>query len=202
MKLSGHEVLSATQAQAWEALNDTEMLKAAISGCESLQPEAGSSEPHRYELLMAVSIGPVKARFKGRLQLSELQPPHSYRLSFDGQGGAAGHGKGTAQVRLEAQPDAADGRAQTLLHYEVEASVGGKIAQIGSRLVDLAAQKLAQDFFAAFNTALQQRYPAAQLPTAPAQSEGAAPKSRFQRLLDWYLGWLGSIFKPPKSPTN
>ncbi|MEJ5999813.1 CoxG family protein [Paucibacter soli] len=185
MHLTGQETLAVTQAQAWEALNNTEMLKAAISGCESLTLVSGEAGEPEYEALVAVSIGPVKAKFKGKLRLSDLQPPHSYQLAFEGSGGAAGHGKGTARVRLEAQ-----GPAQTLLHYEVQASVGGKIAQIGSRLVDMAAQKMAGDFFAAFNDALQTRYGAAVVPAEAA----APPKSRWQRLLDWYLGWLGRIF--------
>jgi carbon monoxide dehydrogenase subunit G len=180
MNLTGQESLPVTQAQAWEALNNTEMLKAAISGCESLTPVG----EHEYEALVAVSIGPVKAKFKGKLKLSDLQPPMSYQLAFEGSGGAAGHGKGTAQVRLEAQ-----GPAQTLLHYEVQASVGGKIAQIGSRLVDMAAQKMAGDFFAAFNAALQERYG-----TAVVVETAEPPKGLFKRLLDWYLGWLGRIF--------
>lgn len=181
MQLTGQETLPVAQAQAWEALNDIEMLKAAIAGCEALTPIAD----HEYEVLMAVSIGPVKAKFKGKLTLSDLQPPSSYQLAFEGQGGAAGHGKGQAQVRLESQ-----GAQQTLLHYTVVASVGGKIAQIGSRLVDMAAQKMAGDFFAAFNAALQQRYAV----TAPEVPSPAPPKSVGRRFLDWYLGWLGRIF--------
>ncbi|MCV2358258.1 carbon monoxide dehydrogenase subunit G [Paucibacter sp. TC2R-5] len=181
MNLTGQESLPVSQAQAWEALNDADLLKASINGCESLSL-IGEQE---YEALMTVAIGPVKAKFKGKLKLSDLQPPHSYSLAFEGNGGAAGHGKGTAQVRLESQ-----GPALTLLHYEVQASVGGKIAQIGSRLVDMAAQKMAGDFFAAFNTALQARYVVAAA-VAPVE---APQKSRWQRLLDWYLGWLGRVF--------
>lgn len=180
MQLTGQETLPVSQAQAWEALNDTEMLKAAIAGCEALTPIA----EQEYEVLMAVAIGPVKAKFKGRLKLSDLQPPSSYQLAFEGQGGAAGHGKGQAQVRLEAQ-----GPASTLLHYTVVATVGGKIAQIGSRLVDMAAQKMAADFFAAFNAALRQRYAVAPPPPV------APPASAWQRFLAWYLGWLGRIFR-------
>lgn len=179
MNLTGQEKLPVAQAQAWEALNNTEILKAAITGCESLTP-IGENE---YEVLLSVAIGPVKAKFKGKLKLSDLQPPTGYQLAFEGSGGAAGHGKGTAQVRLETL-----GPAQTLLHYTVAASVGGKIAQIGSRLVDMAAQKMAGDFFAAFNAALAERYG-----VAPAEPP-APPKSAFQRFLDWYLGWLGRIF--------
>ncbi|MDT9002389.1 carbon monoxide dehydrogenase subunit G [Paucibacter sp. APW11] len=191
MNLSGQELLPVSQAQAWAALNDTEMLKAAITGCESLTPVP--EQEHAYELLIAVSIGPVKAKFKGRLKLSELNPPESYQLAFEGQGGAAGHGKGSAQVRLEPK-----GPASTLLHYEVQASVGGKIAQIGSRLVDMAAQKMAGDFFAAFNAGLAAKYPVAAAEVAndaDQHPDSAAGKGRFQRLLDWYLGWLGSVFK-------
>jgi carbon monoxide dehydrogenase subunit G len=179
MQLSGQETLPVSQAQAWDALNDAGLLQASISGCEQLTLVS----EHEYEVLMTVAIGPVKAKFKGKLKLADLQPPTSYSLAFEGSGGAAGHGKGSAQVRLEAL-----GPAQTLLHYEVQASVGGKIAQIGSRLVDMAAQKMTGDFFANFNTALQARFAAA-LAEVP-----VIKKSRWQALLDWYLGWLGRIF--------
>ncbi|MEH0166440.1 CoxG family protein [Roseateles microcysteis] len=179
MNLTGEETLPVSQAQAWEALNDVEILKQAITGCESLT----LVDEHEYEALVAVSIGPVKAKFKGRLKLSDLKPPSSYQIAFEGQGGAAGHGKGSAHVRLETL-----GPTQTLLHYAVVASVGGKIAQIGSRLVDMAAQKMAGDFFAAFNAALQERYAVA----PPPPPEPKKPLGR--RFLDWYLGWLGRIF--------
>jgi len=179
MQLTGEETLPVSQAQAWEALNDVEMLKRSITGCESLTLTA----EHEYEAHLAVSIGPVKAKFKGRLKLSDLRPPTSYEIAFEGQGGAAGHGKGSAAVRLETL-----GPAQTLLHYTVRAQVGGKIAQIGSRLVDMAAQKMAADFFAAFNAALQERYAIA----PPPPPEPKKPLGR--RFLDWYLGWLGRIF--------
>ena len=179
MQLTGDQTLPVSQAQAWEALNDVDILKSSITGCESLTLVG----EHEYEAQLAVSIGPVKAKFKGRLKLSDLKPPTSYQIAFEGQGGAAGHGKGSAQVRLETL-----GPAQTLLHYTVVASVGGKIAQIGSRLIDMAAQKMAGDFFAAFNTALQARYAVA----PPPPPEPQKPLGR--RFLDWYLGWLGRIF--------
>lgn len=188
MNLSGQETLPVSQAQAWAALNDTEMLKASISGCESLTLLGENPAEPEYEALVMVAIGPVKARFKGRLKLSDLQAPNSYQLAFEGSAGAAGHGKGLAQVRLES---AAPDTAPTVLHYELQASVGGKIAQIGSRLVDMAAQKMAADFFAAFNTALQAKYPAAAQAAPPPAAEA---KSAWQKFLDWYLGWLGRIF--------
>jgi len=173
MQLTNQQSLPVSQAIAWQALNDVTMLQSAIPGCESLTL-IGENE---YEAALSVAIGPVKAKFKGKLKLSDLQPPASYRIAFEGQGGQAGHGKGTAQVRLEAVS-----ANECLLHYEVQASVGGKIAQIGSRLIDMAAQKMANDFFASFNSQLQLRYPAA----LPAEASAAAPtRNPMQRLLDW-----------------
>lgn len=176
MNLTGEQLLPVTQAQAWAALNDTAMLQAAVPGCESITPAGDNG----YEVLMAVAIGPVKARFKGRLQLSDLDPPHSYRIAFEGSGGAAGHGKGQAAVSLQAL-DA----QQTRLAYEVSASVGGKLAQVGSRLVDLAAQKLAEDFFARFRAALLERHP-----PPPATAVAAPPPAPAPGLLQRLRAWL------------
>lgn len=175
MNLTGQQTLPVTQAQAWAALNDTAMLQAAVPGCEAITP-AGENA---FDVLMGVSIGPVKAKFKGKLQLSDLNPPSSYRLSFEGSGGAAGHGKGQAQVSLQAlSPN------ETELRYEVTASVGGKLAQIGSRLVDAAAQKLAEDFFQRFGAALRERHPPAAVAPAEAPAPAPAP-GLLARLLAW-----------------
>ena len=184
MNLTGRQPLPVSQAQAWAALNDTAMLQAAVPGCEAITP-AGENA---FELLMAVSIGPVKAKFKGRLTLSDLQPPSSYQIAFEGSGGAAGHGKGQAQVRLEAVSPGA-----TLLHYTVTASVGGKLAQIGSRLVDMAAQKMAEDFFARFQAALIERHPpaAAQADTPATPAPKAPRSSPLQRLRAWLRRLFG-----------
>jgi uncharacterized protein len=141
MEMSGEERIQATQDQTWAALNDPEILKACVPGCESIERLA----ENEYQVLMVARVGPVSAKFKGKLALSDLNPPHSYALAFEGQGGAAGFGKGSAQVQLAPEGDG------TLLKYQVKASVGGKLAQIGSRLVDAAAKKLSKDFFAAFN---------------------------------------------------
>ena len=122
----------------------------------------------------------MKAKFKGKLTLTDIQPPTSYTMGFEGQGGPAGHGKGSAQVRLEAA-----GPNETVLHYEATASVGGKIAQIGSRLVDMAAQKMAGEFFESFNANLQERYAVAPAPAAP------APQGAIARLLAWLKGLFG-----------
>lgn len=180
MQLSNQETLPVKLEQAWEALNDISLLQAAISGCESIAP----SGPNQYDVAIMAVVGPVKARFKGKLQLENIQPPNSYTLRFEGQGGAAGHGKGSADIRLEAK-----GPAETLLLYSAQASVGGKIAQIGSRLVDMAAQKMAGEFFATFNTALQERYGVtAAVPEAAAQPASSGWVARV-------LAWLKRLFE-------
>lgn len=176
MQITSQQVLPVSQQQAWDALNDTSMLQAAIPGCESITPD-GQDE---YALALTAAIGPVKARFKGRLKLADQKPPESYTLQFEGQGGPAGFGKGTASVRLEPK-----GQRETVLHYSADAQVGGKIAQVGSRLVDMAAQKMAGDFFEAFNVALQQRYGVAP-PAAEAATTGAAQGGLWARLVRWW----------------
>jgi carbon monoxide dehydrogenase subunit G len=141
MEMSGEQLIPASQQTVWEALNDPEMLKACVPGCESIEP-AGENV---YQVLMVARVGPVSAKFKGKLTLSDIRPPQSYSIAFEGQGGAAGFAKGGAQVRLVPEGN------KTKLAYDVKASVGGKLAQIGSRLVDAAAKKIADDFFRNFN---------------------------------------------------
>lgn len=148
MEMSGEERIPASQAETWAALNDPEVLKACVPGCESIERVA----ENEYQVLMVARIGPVSAKFRGKLALSDIKPPDSYALAFEGQGGAAGFGKGSARVQLS--PDG-DG---TLLRYQANASVGGKLAQIGSRLVDAAARKISQDFFATFNEKMSGRH--------------------------------------------
>ena len=141
MEMKGEQLIPAPQKTVWEALNNPEVLKACVPGCESITL-TGENE---YQVLMVARVGPVSAKFKGKLTLSDIKPPESYSLSFEGQGGAAGFAKGGAHVNLSKQG------LTTKLAYDVKASVGGKLAQIGSRLVDAAARKIAQDFFSAFN---------------------------------------------------
>jgi carbon monoxide dehydrogenase subunit G len=141
MEMSGEQLIPAPQRVVWEALNDPAMLKASVPGCESIE-RTGDNE---YQVQMVARVGPVSAKFKGKLTLSDVQPPDSYSIAFEGQGGAAGFAKGGAHVRLT--PEA----QKTKLSYDVKASVGGKLAQIGSRLVDAAAKKVADDFFRNFN---------------------------------------------------
>ena len=139
--MTGEQLIAAPQQATWEALNDPDVLKACVPGCESIT----LVNPNEYQVLMTARVGPVSAKFRGRLSLSDIKPPHSYSLAFEGQGGAAGFAKGGAQVRLSPEKD------QTRLAYDVKANVGGKLAQIGSRLVDAAAKKVADEFFNNFN---------------------------------------------------
>jgi len=140
MDMKGEYRIPATQQAVWEALNDPETLKACIPGCETIEKTSDT------ELTATVKakVGPVSAKFKGKVTLSDLNPPNSYKISGEGQGGPAGFGKGGATVTLE--QDGSD----TVLRYDANAQVGGKLAQIGARLVDGAAKKIADQFFANF----------------------------------------------------
>jgi len=164
MEMTGEQFIPALQAEVWRGLNDPEVLKACISGCESVEKLADTE----YAVVTTVAIGPVKARFRGKLVLADLDPPNSYSLSFDGQGGAAGFGKGSAKVSLATEA------AGTRLSYTVKAQVGGKLAQIGSRLIDGVAKKMADDFFSAFNQKITGAATATPEPSADA-APGAAP---------------------------
>jgi carbon monoxide dehydrogenase subunit G len=141
MELTETHTLPVSQQQTWDALNDTEVLRACIPGCESIEPDGENA----YLVALSAAVGPVKARFKGRMQLTDIDAPNSYSIVFEGQGGAAGFAKGNARVALEA-----DGENATKLSYTASAQVGGKLAQIGSRLVDGAARKIAGEFFKRF----------------------------------------------------
>ncbi|BAN24609.1 CoxG family protein [Caballeronia insecticola] len=147
MELTETHVLPVPQSRAWEALNDTAILKACIPGCDSIDADGENA----YNVTMTAAVGPVKARFKGRMELTEIDAPHTYTIVFEGQGGAAGFSKGSATVNLEPgdEPDT------TKLAYSANAQVGGKLAQIGSRLVDGAARKIAAEFFKRFGAQLQ-----------------------------------------------
>ena len=141
MEMTGEQLIPQPQDVTWKALNDTGVLKDCIPGCESIE-QTGDNE---YHLVMTARVGPVSAKFKGRMTLSDIVAPHSYRLVFEGQGGVAGFAKGEASVHLAAQEDG------TKLAYAVKAMIGGKLAQIGSRLIDGVAKKIAGEFFTAFN---------------------------------------------------
>jgi carbon monoxide dehydrogenase subunit G len=140
--MTGEQLVPASQQDTWNALNDPEVLKACVPGCESI----ARVNDNEYQVQMTARVGPVSAKFRGRLSIFDVKAPHSYSLAFEGQGGAAGFAKGAAQVKLSSE-----GNEQTRLAYEVKANVGGKLAQIGSRLVDAAAKKVADEFFQNFN---------------------------------------------------
>jgi carbon monoxide dehydrogenase subunit G len=144
MEMTGEQLIPVPQEKVWRGLNDPEVLKACIAGCESIEKVSDNE----YKVIIVAAVGPVKAKFTGKLLLSDLNPPNSYSLSFEGSGGAAGFGKGGAQVSLKTEG------AATRLSYSAKASVGGKLAQVGSRLIDGVARKMADDFFAAFNEKL------------------------------------------------
>ncbi len=159
MEMQATRSLAVTQQQAWQALNDPEVLKLCIPGCDKVEATADNE----FDIGMALRIGPVSARFKGHISLSDIVPPSSYRISFEGQGGPAGFGKGQAQVQLT--PTAAGCE----LSYSVSASVGGKVAQLGQRLIDGAARSLAEDFFRRFDDEMQRRHGALAGDAGPAQ---------------------------------
>jgi hypothetical protein len=141
MDMTGEYRIAAPREKVWTALNDPEVLRKCIPGCEHIAKLSDTE----MDATAVVALGPVKAKFKGRVTLSELNPPESYVLTGEGQGGPAGFAKGQAKVRL--RPDGAD----TILAYEVQANIGGKLAQLGQRLIDGAARKMADDFFAKFS---------------------------------------------------
>ena len=140
MHFEGEELVEAAKIEVWEALNDPKILKDCIPGCTSIEKVSDSE----FHLSMAAVVGPVKAKFKGKLKLENLSPPDSYTLTFSGSGGVAGFGKGEARVNLISANE------RTILKYAADASVGGKLAQVGARLIDGVAKKMAHDFFSTF----------------------------------------------------
>lgn len=177
MEMQGSRSLGVTQQQAWEALNDPETLKLCLPGCDKFEA-AGDNQ---YAVAMAVKVGPVSAKFTGKVTLSDIQPPASYKLAFEGQGGVAGFGKGSSAVLLTPQDPGCE------LSYTVQAQVGGKIAQLGQRLIDGAAKSMADDFFKRFDAEMQRRHGPA--PAAADATETAAPAKK-----TGFLAWLMRIF--------
>jgi carbon monoxide dehydrogenase subunit G len=178
MDMTGEYRIPAARETVWRALNDPEILKQCIPGCETVEKTSDSEFTAR----VSIAVGPVKAKFTGKVTLADLKPPESYTISGEGQGGVAGFGKGSASVRLEEEAP-----TQTMLRYTAQASVGGKLAQIGTRLVDATARKLADEFFGRFATVVgtpaAPEAPAAATQVAaetppPAQAAPAVPPSR------------------------
>jgi carbon monoxide dehydrogenase subunit G len=181
MELKGERTLPADQASAWAALTDVEVLKNCIPGCETFTALDGN----RYEVAMTAAIGPVKSRFKGTLEMADIDAPNRYTLKFDGSGGAAGFARGEAKVELTPM-----GARETRLGYLANAHVGGKLAQVGSRLVDAAAGATADKFFEAFGAQLASRMAAAG--AAPAAMR-APPAAGFS-LWSLFLAFLKRLF--------
>jgi len=177
MELQGQERIAAPRAQVWQALNDPEILKACIPGCESIE----MLSPTEMKARVALKLGPIKASFAGQVTLSGIDPPNGYTISGEGSGGSVGGAKGSAEVRLT---DDGDG---SLLSYRVSSQVSGKIAQLGARLIDSAAQKLAGDFFGKFRDLVGAPPTAAVAASAPAleASSAAVPAPTAPRASPW-----------------
>ncbi len=178
MELTGSQSIAAPRLKVWEALNDPEVLRASIPGCQSLTKEGED----RFAAVAEIKIGPIGARFKGNVALSEIDAPNGYVLSGQGNGGIAGNAKGRAVVKLS------DHGAGTLLSYTVEADVGGRMAQLGGPIIDATAKRLADQFFAKFGAVVAGGVPvAAKAAATPvAASPSAAPSA-----LPW--GWLVTL---------
>ena len=183
MQMNDSQRVPAAQAKVWAALNDPAILKKCIPGCERLEKVS----PTEMTAAVVVKVGPVKANFTGKVILSDIDPPNGYRISGEGSGGVAGFAKGGATVKLT--PDGPDA---TNLQYTVDAHIGGKLAQLGSRLIDATARKLAGEFFEAFANE-------AASVAAPAAPQAAPPPSGgvLARWLAMLLRWLG--FSSPRA---
>lgn len=191
MEFSGEYKIPAPRQKVWEALNDPAILQQAIPGCESLEKTSDT------ELKAAVRmrVGPVSAKFGGKVTLSDFDPPNSYRISGEGQGGAAGFAKGGAVVKL------ADDGGATVLTYTADAQVGGKIAQVGARLIEGTAKKLADEFFSKFAELVgapaeppPQSAAAAAAPLTPSQPAPSSPSSSAARGLNhWLIIGAGAV---------
>jgi carbon monoxide dehydrogenase subunit G len=173
MDMTGEQRIAASQEAVWAALNDAGVLRQSIPGCESLDKLSDTEMTAKVKL----QIGPVRATFSGKVTLSDLDPPNSYRISGEGSGGAAGFAKGGAVVRLSRDGDA------TLMRYDVKADVGGKIAQLGGRLIDSTAKKLADEFFRKFTAIVGGETAAVSAVAVPAQ------KGWFGWLRRWLARW-------------
>jgi len=144
MEMVSEQKVAASREQVWAALNNTEILKNSMPGCESFE----ATGENTFEAKITAKVGPVKAKFKFSVELTEIRPPHGYIIMGEGQGGVAGFAKGSAKVELSE-----DGN-ETILAYNVKANVGGKLAQLGARLIDGTAKKMADEFFGNFNELL------------------------------------------------
>lgn len=174
MEMSGTQKIEAPRDVVWAALNDPDVLKHSIPGCDSIEKLSDTE----LKATVTLKIGPVKASFAGKVTLSDLDPPNGYTITGEGTGGVAGFAKGGATVKLEPEGEA------TLLTYEVKAQVGGKIAQLGARLIDATAKKLAGEFFSTFGEVVA--------PSPEDAGEDATPEKK---------GWLSRLLKKRPAPS-
>ena len=185
MDMDGERLIAAPRAAVWAALNDPEVLRACIPGCDSLEKISDT----QMKAAASIKLGPVAAKFTGKLNLSDLDPPNGYNLSGEGQGGPAGFAKGGAEVRLS------EAEGGTLLSYKVKAQVGGKIAQVGGRLIDATAKSMADQFFKNFAEAVATPSIAEDAPAPAGKKAGGGG------ILAFILAILGRLFgKTPQSP--
>jgi carbon monoxide dehydrogenase subunit G len=175
MEMTGERRLPAPRARVWQALNDPEILRASIPGCRTLEPDGENG----FKATAGVKVGPISTSFSGQVRLLDLVPPVSYRIEGSGNGGPAGVAKGGANVRLSEQ------NGETLLTYSVNAEVGGKLAQLGARLIDATARQMADQFFDNFAAAV------AVPPDAP-QSEAQPEAVRSVMGLPW-VAWAAAV---------
>ena len=183
MDMTGEQLIPARREVVWAALNDTDVLRECLPGCEAIERKSDTE----LTATIALRVGPVKATFNGHVTLSDLDPPRGYRITGEGSGGVAGFARGGATVRLEDQGTA------TLLRYEAKAEVGGKIAQLGARLVDSTAKRLAGEFFERFGAVATARD--ATVPAAPEPVGSPASPGWWSRLREW----LGRLLSRPRA---
>lgn len=175
MKMNGEEIIAAPLEKVWKALNDPKVLQACIPGCETIK----QISPTDLEARVVIKLGPIKAGFNGKVKISNLDPPHSYRISGKGEGGFAGFAEGGADVKLEAVPEG------TKMTYDVDAQVGGKLAMLGSRLIDSTAQQLAGQFFEKFAklaAGLKTEKPAVKKPAKKASTKKVVAKKTVKKV--------------------
>ncbi|WP_207142427.1 SRPBCC family protein [Roseibium aggregatum] len=184
MQMTDSQRIEAPREKVWEALNDPEVLKASIPGCEELTKNSDTE----LEAKVKLKVGPVKATFGGKVTLNDLDPPNGYTIEGEGSGGVAGFARGGAKVRLEE-----DGPDATILHYDVEAKIGGKLAQLGSRLIDSTAKRLAGEFFTAFGEQVA--------PSTPETAETEKAEETAAQDGEQKKGWLGGLFGGKKDQT-
>jgi uncharacterized protein len=189
MDMTGEYRIPAPREQVWAALNDPAILKASLPGCETLERVSD----HEFAATVAAKVGPVRAKFNGHVTLSDLHPPESYKISGEGKGGAAGFAKGGADVRL-----VEEGAAVTVLSYTAKADVGGKLAQLGSRLIDATAKKMADEFFENFRRQLTapeaapEAAAALEVEAVPAPARATPPSEGFAGLAQNKFVWAAA----------